>query len=261
MGRRSSFAIRSAWTCLPWMEASAAPPRTEKSSPLTTTLRPSMRPVPKTLLAGVNSSSSPPGPYLAKPASAPHSSKEPSSRRASIRSRTVSLPASFCRLTRSGPPMRRASSSRRWSSSTSGSQVTPPCYGQAFSIQRSVVASGPPGSEESVLHQVDLVALDALLTSDVPPLRDDFPYLVDDGFGLHPLHPIEVGCFHNEAKVRRRIRSINRQYVTRKFWKRVQVVGRSDAPSSGRDQESMVAKVVVAVAGEDIEGQPSKELC
>src|SRR5579859_2305802 len=106
------------------MEASAAPPRTEKSSPLTTTLRPSIRPVPKTLLAGVNSSSSPPGPYLGKPASPPHSSKLPASRRASILSRTVSRPASFCRLTRSGPPIFRASSSRRRSSSTSGCQVT-----------------------------------------------------------------------------------------------------------------------------------------
>src|SRR5579884_2906533 len=48
---------------------------------------------------------------------------EPGSARRSMRSRTVSLPCACWRATPSGPPMRRASSRRRCSSSTSGIQV------------------------------------------------------------------------------------------------------------------------------------------
>src|SRR5213083_2656421 len=70
------------------MEASLAPPRTVKSSPPTTTRRPSMRPVPITKLAGRMEASVSPS-YFATPA---------------------------------GPPVARASSWRRLSSSTSGSQ-------------------------------------------------------------------------------------------------------------------------------------------
>ncbi len=54
-GRRSSFAICSHWLCLPLMVASAEPPRTVKSSPPTTTGRPSRRARPKTKLEGVSS--------------------------------------------------------------------------------------------------------------------------------------------------------------------------------------------------------------
>ncbi len=53
--RRSSLAICSAKTCLLPMAASMAPPRTVKSSPPTTTGRPSILPRPMTKLAGWNS--------------------------------------------------------------------------------------------------------------------------------------------------------------------------------------------------------------
>ena len=54
-GSRSSLAICSHWLCLPLMVASAEPPRTVKSSPPTTTGRPSMRARPKTKFDGVSS--------------------------------------------------------------------------------------------------------------------------------------------------------------------------------------------------------------
>src|SRR5437763_4971641 len=107
------------------MLASAAPPRTVKSSPQTTTWRPSMRPVPATRLAGVKHSREPSVAYCPTPASAPISSKVPGSSRRSMRSRTVMRPASCWRRTRSSPPIRRANSSRRRSSSSSGRQFTP----------------------------------------------------------------------------------------------------------------------------------------
>ena len=75
IGRRSSFAICSDITCFCQIAASAAPPRTVKSSPPTTTGRPSMRPRPNTKLAGWSDSSSPFSSYRARPASAPISWK------------------------------------------------------------------------------------------------------------------------------------------------------------------------------------------
>ena len=92
-GSRSSFAICSAWTCFWKIDASAAPPRTVKSSPPTTTGRPSMRARPMTKFAGVKPVSRPSS-YSALPVSAPTSWKLPGSTSASMRSRTVSLPAS-----------------------------------------------------------------------------------------------------------------------------------------------------------------------
>jgi hypothetical protein len=58
-GMRRSCAARSAHTIFCQMAASAAPPRTVKSSPWTAARRPSIRPVPTTQLAGRNSRSSP----------------------------------------------------------------------------------------------------------------------------------------------------------------------------------------------------------
>ena len=52
IGRRSSCAICSACTCFWKIDASAAPPRTVKSSPPTTTARSSIRPRPITKLVG-----------------------------------------------------------------------------------------------------------------------------------------------------------------------------------------------------------------
>src|SRR5262245_17548600 len=51
-GRRSSLAICSHWRCLPLIVASADPPRTVKSSPPTTTGRPSTLARPKMKLDG-----------------------------------------------------------------------------------------------------------------------------------------------------------------------------------------------------------------
>ncbi len=53
IGRRKSCAISSAISGLAEIEASAEPPRTVKSSPTTTTVRPSILPRPNTQLAGV----------------------------------------------------------------------------------------------------------------------------------------------------------------------------------------------------------------
>ncbi len=53
IGSRNSAAMSSAISGLSAIDASAEPPRTVKSSPTTTTGRPSMRPRPKTQLAGV----------------------------------------------------------------------------------------------------------------------------------------------------------------------------------------------------------------
>ena len=57
-GRRNSLAICSHMRCLPLMVASAEPPRTVKSSPPTTTGRPSTRARPNTKLDGVKAPSS-----------------------------------------------------------------------------------------------------------------------------------------------------------------------------------------------------------
>ncbi len=123
-GSRRSCAMRSAWTIFCQIAASAAPPRTVKSSPWTTARRPSIRPWPTTMLAGRKSSSCPSSAYVPLPAIEPVSWKLPESNSRSIRSRTVSRPLACWRSTRSAPPIRRASSSRRRSSSSSGSQVT-----------------------------------------------------------------------------------------------------------------------------------------
>ncbi len=88
-GSRSSLAICSHWLCLPLMVASADPPRTVKSSPPTTTGRPSSRARPKTKFEGVSSLRSFLPSYDALPAILPISWKVPPSTRRSMRSRIV----------------------------------------------------------------------------------------------------------------------------------------------------------------------------
>src|SRR5215216_1180430 len=122
IGRRKSCAISSAISGLAEIEASAEPPRTVKSSPTTTTVRPSILPRPNTQLAGVRCLSSLFSSYSATPEIAPISWKELLSISLSMRSRTVSRPWSCWRLTLSTPPISRASASRRASSSSSGFQ-------------------------------------------------------------------------------------------------------------------------------------------
>src|ERR1700733_6709170 len=122
IGRRKSWAISSAIKGLAEIEASAEPPRTVKSSPTTTTVRPSILPRPNTQFAGVRLVSSPLSSYSAIPEIAPISWKLFASTRLSMRSRTVSRPWSRCRLTLSTPPISRAKASRRARSSSSGFQ-------------------------------------------------------------------------------------------------------------------------------------------
>src|SRR6202162_4819422 len=122
IGRRKSCAISSAIRGLAEIEASAEPPRTVKSSPTTTTVRPSILPRPNTQFAGVRLVSSPLALYSALPEIAPISWKLFASTSRSIRSRTVSRPWSRCRLTLSTPPISRANASRRARSSSSGFQ-------------------------------------------------------------------------------------------------------------------------------------------
>src|SRR5580692_8713289 len=98
------------------------PPRTVKSSPTTTTVRPSILPRPNTQFAGVRLVSSPLSSYSAIPEIAPISWKLFASTSLSMRSRTVSRPWSRCRLTLSTPPISRANASRRARSSSSGFQ-------------------------------------------------------------------------------------------------------------------------------------------
>src|SRR6185437_5496048 len=122
MGRRKSCAISSAISGFAEIDASAEPPRTVKSSPTTTTVRPSTLPRPNTQFAGVTCLSSPRSSYSPMPETAPISWKELASTILSMRSRTVSRPWSRCRLTFSTPPISRAKASRRASSSSSGFQ-------------------------------------------------------------------------------------------------------------------------------------------
>src|SRR5258707_9755734 len=122
IGRRKSQAISSAISGLVEIDASAEPPRTVKSSPTTTTVRPSILPRPITQLAGVRFLSSPCSSYSAMPEVAPISWKLVESTNLSMRSRTVSRPWSRCRLTLSTPPISRANASRRARSSSSGFQ-------------------------------------------------------------------------------------------------------------------------------------------
>src|SRR5688572_3543660 len=121
-GSSSSSARPSALTRFPGIEASAEPPRTVKSSPETTTGRPSIAAVPNTKFEGRNSRRVPSSSYSPRPASMPISWKVAGSARRSMRSRTVSLPNWCWRATFSAPPICRASSSRRRSSSISGFQ-------------------------------------------------------------------------------------------------------------------------------------------
>src|SRR5271169_2852343 len=123
IGRRKSCAISSAISGFAEMEASAEPPRTVKSSPTTTTVRPSTLPRPNTQFAGVRCFSSPCSSYSPTPETAPISWKLLASTILSMRSRTVSRPWSRCRLTFSTPPISRANASRRASSSSSGFQI------------------------------------------------------------------------------------------------------------------------------------------
>ena len=130
-GMRRSCAAFSAQPILLPMAPSAAPPRTVKSSAPTTTGRPSMRPRPQTKFEGVKPVRLPASSYSARPASRPVSWKLPGSSRRSMRSRTVSRPASRARATRSSPPIRSAYSARRAISSSSGFQDTARWYSLA----------------------------------------------------------------------------------------------------------------------------------
>src|ERR1700757_1470890 len=123
IGRRKSCAISSAISGLAEIDASAEPPRTVKSSPTTTTVRPPTLARPNTQLAGVTLVSSPFSSYSPMPEIAPISWKLSASTILSMRSRTVSRPWSRCRLTFSTPPISRAKASRRASSSSSGFQI------------------------------------------------------------------------------------------------------------------------------------------
>src|SRR3954452_14930281 len=123
IGSRKSCAISSAISGFAEIEASAEPPRTVKSSPTNTTVRPSIRARPNTQLAGVSCCSSPFSSYSPMPETAPISWKLVGSTRPSMRSRTVSRPWSRWRLTFSTPPISRANASRRASSSSSGFQI------------------------------------------------------------------------------------------------------------------------------------------
>src|ERR1700753_3318020 len=123
IGRRKSCAISSAISGLAEIDASAEPPRTVKSSPTTTTVRPSTLPRPNTQFAGVTCFSSPCASYSPMPETAPISWKELASTILSMGSATGSRPWSRCRLTFSTPPISRANASRRASSSSSGFQI------------------------------------------------------------------------------------------------------------------------------------------
>src|SRR5580692_257888 len=112
------------------------PPRTVKSSPTTTTVRPSILPRPNTQFAGVRLVSSPLSSYSAIPEIAPISWKLFASTSLSMRSRTVSRPWSRCRLTLSTPPISRANASRRARSSSSGFQFMQILRGDRLVVMR-----------------------------------------------------------------------------------------------------------------------------
>src|SRR5262249_37396973 len=123
IGRPRAFPLSSPLTGFALIDASAEPPRTVKSSPTTTTVRPSTLPRPNTQFAGVRFLSSPFSSYSPMPETAPISWKVLASTILSMRSRTVSRPWSRWRLTFSTPPISRANASRRASSSSSGFQI------------------------------------------------------------------------------------------------------------------------------------------
>src|SRR5262245_11149274 len=137
IGRRKSCAISSAISGFAEMEASAEPPRTVKSSPTTTTVRPSTLARPNTQFAGVSCFSSPCASYSPMPAMVPSSWKLFWSVSLSMRSRTVSRPWSRCRLTFSTPPISRANASRRARSSSSGFHtIRFPCHHLIVVVRR-----------------------------------------------------------------------------------------------------------------------------
>src|ERR1700754_870531 len=156
MGRRKSCAISSAINGFALIEASAEPPRTVKSSPTTTTVRPSTLPRPNTQLAGVTCFSSPCSSYSPMPATAPISWKLLASTILSMRSRTVSRPWSRCRLTFSTPPISRANASRRASSSSSGFQII-----RLLRLDDRVVVIGPYRKRLAVEPVVEEIAFGA----------------------------------------------------------------------------------------------------
>src|ERR1700751_3059950 len=157
MGRRKSCAISSAINGLALIEASAEPPRTVKSSPTTTTVRPSTLPRPNTQFAGVRFLSSPFSSYSPMPETAPISWKVLASTILSMRSRTVSRPWSRCRLTFSTPPISRANASRRASSSSSGFQII-----RLLRLDHRVVIVGPHRKRLPVQAAVEDIAFGAL---------------------------------------------------------------------------------------------------
>src|SRR5262245_50519435 len=157
MGRRKSCAISSAISGFAEMEASAEPPRTVKSSPTTTTVRPSTLARPNTQLAGVRCLSSPCSSYSPIPETAPISWKLLASTILSMRSRTVSRPWSRCRLTFSTPPISRANASRRASSSSSGFQII-----RLLRLDHRVVIVGPHRKRLPVQTVVEDIALGTL---------------------------------------------------------------------------------------------------
>src|SRR3954452_10132334 len=144
------------------MDASAAPPRTVKSSAATTTLRPSTRARPVTKLVGVSSTRWPSSSYVADPVSPPTSANDSLSTSRSMRSRTVRRPAACCRPTRSSPPIRAASSRRRSSSASSGSHcvMASPTRSSGFAVDPALGVVGL--RDDRVGEQlVDLVGLEA----------------------------------------------------------------------------------------------------
>src|SRR5215475_10616426 len=156
MGRRKSCAISSAISGLAEIDASAEPPRTVKSSPTTTTVRPSTLPRPNTQFAGVTCRSSPCSSYSPMPETAPISWKELASTTLSMRSRTVSRPWSRCRLTFSTPPISRANASRRASSSSSGFQII-----RLLRLDDRIVIAGPHRKRLAIQPVVEEIAVGA----------------------------------------------------------------------------------------------------
>src|SRR5262245_507118 len=150
IGNRSWPAMRSAKMGLVGMVASAEPPHTVKSSPTTTTGRPSIWARPITQFERVSRRKRPSGSYSVLPAMAPISWKLPASIKASIRSRTVRRPPSCWRRTFSDPPISRAISSRALSSSSSS------CQFMLFALGRiACSAQGAGGRERGDLGRFD----------------------------------------------------------------------------------------------------------
>src|SRR3954451_13379860 len=142
------------------MDASAAPPRTVKSSAATTTRRPSTRARPVTKLVGVSSVRLPSSSYVAEPVRPPTSANDSLSTRRSMRSRTVSRAAACCRETRSSPPICAASPRRCSSSAGSGSHSLIASRSSRFAVDASLglVRLRDDGVGEQLLHLVRVEA-------------------------------------------------------------------------------------------------------